>query len=459
MGSPGIAPAAGELAPGVPLSFNQEFLCGFDRGDTEGPFGPRFHIVHGWRLAGHIDLPALRGALTDVVARHEALRTSIVRDATAPYQQVFPPSPPELVVRDLPAVAPADRDRAVEDLIIEVESGPISARELPLIRAVLGRFDDNDSVLVLIVHHSATDGWSVRLIIRDLATYYAARRGHDVTDLADPPQYREFSEWQRANSMEPAADAARAYWREKLRGAEILSLPTDRPKSSGLSESTSVYRFLMSADLLSATLALARRRRSTPFMVMLGAFMLVVHRRTGATDIVVPTFSPGRGEERFSDTVGPFFNFLPLRAELAGCPTFADLVDRIRATCLEAYSHDIPFGQLLAEAPQLMLPTLEDGRAACVLQVFPFPFLLDGTLIGDVTYSEVRRRLRSQPVGSDVPNGALWTLNLDPAGDVVGGIQFNSNLFDERTMRDLVTEFRQALQDTVTAPAAPLRLA
>jgi non-ribosomal peptide synthetase component F len=238
----------------------------------------------------------------------------------------------------------------------------------------------------------------------------------------------------------------------------VLSLPTDLPKSAGLSESTSVYRFLIDAELVGATLELARATRSTPFMVMLGAFSVLVHRLTGDTDIVVPTFTPGRGLDRFQQTVGPFFNYLPLRTDIAGCTTFKQVIDRVRATCLEAYSYDIPFHQLLAEAPELMLPTLADERAACVFQVFPFPFLLDATKIGDVEYTEVRRRLRSQPIGSDVPNGALWTLNLDPAGDIVGGIQFNNNLFTETSTAAMVDAFRAALRDTVLSPATPLTL-
>lgn len=103
-----------------------------------------------------------------------------------------------------------------------------------------------------------------------------------------------------------------------------------------------------------------------------------------------------------------------------------------------------------------MGPVMEDDRAACVFQVFPFPFVLDGTRIGDLEYTEIRRRLDSQPVGSDVPNGALWTLNLDPAGDVVAGIQYNSNLYDESSVAAMVDRFRQTLSEVVDAPDAPL---
>ncbi|CAL9400586.1 Linear gramicidin synthase subunit D [Streptomyces sp. enrichment culture] len=457
--SPDMKPQAGESVGRIPLSFNQEFLYGFDRGDDEGPFGPRFHIVHGWWLRGKVHVDTLRQALDDVVARHEALRTVVVRDAGEWYQRVHPPMPGRLEVREAAAGLDADaRDRAALRLVTEVESGTIDARELPLFKATLLRFDEETAVLALIVHHSAADGWSVRRIIRDLALRYAARRGSAVPEPPPALPYRDFVAWQREFSESEAAQRSRDFWRDKLAGARVMSVPTDRPKSSGLPETTAVYRFTIDAPLVSRALELARSLRSTPFMVLLGAFALLVRRTGGSTDVVVPTFSPGREREEFQHTVGPFLNLLPLRTELAGCRDFREVVARVRASCLEAYSHDIPFVQILAQAPELMEPVMEDDRAACVFQVFPFPFVLDGERIGDVEYTEIRRRLDSQPVCSDVPNGALWTLNLDPAGDVVAGIQYNSNLYDESSVAAMVDRFRQILSEVVGAPDAPLDL-
>lgn len=457
---------AGDVAGRIPLSLNQEFLYGFDRGDDEGPSGPRFHIVHGWWLRGAVDVDTLREALDDVVARHEALRTEVVRGEEGWYQRVRPPVPVRWDVREAAGVDAGGtdgggvdaggRERAAERLLTEVESGTIDARELPLIKATLLRFDEESSVLVLIVHHTAADGWSVRRIIRDLAVLYAARRGHAVPELPPALPYREFVAWQHEFAASAAAERARDFWRKNLAGARIISVPTDRPKSSGLPESTAVYRFGIDAPLVSRAVDMAKALRSTPFMVLLGAFALMVQRTTGSTDVVVPTFSPGRDQERFQYTVGPFLNLLPLRTELAGCRDFSEVVARIRTSCLEAYSHDIPSVHILAEAPDLMGPVMEDDRAACVFQVFPFPFVLDGTRIGDLEYTEIRRRLDSQPVGSDVPNGALWTLNLDPAGDVVAGIQYNSNLYDESSVAAMVDRFRQTLSEVVDAPDAPL---
>src|SRR5579863_7166784 len=137
-----------------PLSFTQEWFITLDQGDDGGTFGSRFMIVSALRVTGHVDLAVLQGALNDVVARHELLRTLVVRDADPPYQMVLPPCQVPLEVRDLPPITGKSRDIVVQELFLEAEAGSISAREVPLMKARLCRFDDRDSVLLLTVHHS-----------------------------------------------------------------------------------------------------------------------------------------------------------------------------------------------------------------------------------------------------------------------------------------------------------------
>ena len=143
-----------------PLSFTQEWFCSLDRGDAGGAFGLRFILVCPIRITGPVDVAVLQGALDDVVARHELLRTLVVRDADPPYQLVRPPCPVPLEVRDLPPVTGKSRDMAVQELILQAEQGTMSVREVPMLRALLCRLDDRDSVLFLTVHHSVSDAWS-----------------------------------------------------------------------------------------------------------------------------------------------------------------------------------------------------------------------------------------------------------------------------------------------------------
>lgn len=442
----------------IPLSFNQEFLCMFDQGDEQGPFGPLYNIVGGWRLAGKVDVDVLQGALDDVVARHEALRTTIVRTPGGQRQEILPPSPVSLTVREMPEADPAARDRLAEELLIEVEGGHYGVGELPLLRAVVGRFDEDDAVLVLVVHHTAADEVSLQLIIRDLGVLYAGRRAHETAELPEPTQFQDFARWERERYAPDADVKARGYWREQLAGARITGVPTDHLKSAGVEKTTSVHRFLVGAELTSAALAVARETRSSAFMVLLAAYKVFLNKRLGATDVVVPTMASGRGPARFQNTVGAFFNFVPLRTDLSGAMTFREVVERTRATCLRAYAHPLPFGQVVAEAPELAGSFMADDLGVIAFQVFQFP-ALEGEPAGDLRISEIRRRLLSQPVSTDIPDGVMFQLDIDPAtGEMLGHVGYNTNLYQEATMRDFAAAFVASLETTVRTPDALLSL-
>lgn len=442
----------------APLSLNQEFVVLFDGGGEDGPFGPHYHIVEAWRVKGPVDVEALRSALRDVVERHEALRTVIVRDGDDKYQAIHPPSTPELTVRDLPAEPGKTREQQAGDLIRELENGTIAADQPPLIKAVLARFDDQDSVLALMTHHIATDGWSVRVIIRDLVNRYAAHRGFAVPELPKAPQYREFAAWSReAPEAQPAA--AIDYWRKTLSGALISALPTDIARSAGVPPTTGAYRFAIPADLAAAATKLANASRGTTAIVLLAAYQVVVQRKLKSTDVVLATFTPGRGGRLFQDTVGSFFNFIPLRTDLAGCATFRDVLQRTRRTCLDAYSHDIPSLHIFGLAPELMGPAMTDNAAAAVFQVFPDPVMLADNTPGDLTFTEISREPRNQERTSAMPDGMLWTLSNAPSGEMIGQITFKRNIFSDATIGAMAEEFSQVLAQVLQSPDAPLDLA
>jgi hypothetical protein len=441
----------------IPLSLNQEFVCLFDYGGEDGPFGPHYHIVEAWRVGGTVDAAALRRALRDVVERHEALRTVIVRDDGEKYQRIYPASTPELSVRDLAAEPGKSRDQQAEELIRELENGTISAEEPPFIKAVLARFDDQDSVLALITHHIATDGWAVRVIIRDLVNRYAAQLGLDVPELPKAPQYQEFAAW----SLEPP-DARPAgpidYWRKTLAGAQISALPTDFARSAGVPQTTGAFRFSISADLATAAARLATESRSTTAIVLLAAYQLVVQRKLRSQDIIIATFTPGRAGRVFQDTVGSFFNFIPLRTDLTGCSTFREVLERTRRTCLDAYSHDIPSLHIFGLAPELMGPAMSDNGAAAVFQVFPDPVMLADNIPGDLRLVEISREPRGQERTSAMPDGVLWTLSTAPSGDMIGAITFKRNIFGDATIGAMAEEFSQVLAQVLPSPDAPLQL-
>jgi condensation enzyme len=438
----------------APLTTSQQFLAMFDKGPDHGPFGPRHIMSYGARITGPVDSAALRDALHDVVVRHEALRTTIVRDVEPPYQQVLPPAAPQLAEYPL-SPDEGSRDTAAHEFFNRMETGPCPYDEQPLLRAALGRFDDEDSVLVLNAHHMVTDGWSLPIIMRDLTQFYAARRGFGEAKLPEMAQYREFAEWQKDELDGPALTKARAYWREQLAGAALVPLPTDRPRTDAIGV-YAVHRFLIDRELTSATWLLAKQLRCSPFMVLFAAYTLMMHKVTGVTDLTLPTMTSGRNDPRFTETVGPIFNFMPLRTDLSECRTFRDLLVRTRTTCLEMYSNEIPFSEAVGQAPHIVAAFEDLDKAMQAFQCFQFPAGADSTTVGDIRITEMRRRVLSAEHTSDIPDGAVWALDILPEGEIACGIKYNTNEFDEATVLGTAAEYRDILRAMVADVDAPL---
>jgi hypothetical protein len=430
---------------GAPLSFNQEFLLSFDKGDADGAFGERHTLVDAWRLTGPVDAAVLQRALDDVVARHDVLRTEVVADDDGGHQVVHPPSPADLSVRTL---GDGDRDHEAEVLLNEVDVQPFTVREIPLLRAVLGRFDDEDSVLVLATHHVASDDWSMGLLVRDLAACYTARLTGRPAGLPDAPGYARFAAWQRGSGV--SDERARAHWRHRLAGHGMTAVPTDRPRPDDRHDVYAAHRTIFDEELSATVLAFARSVRSTPFMVLLAAHQMQLRDLTGATAVMTPTFTAGRYQERFNDTVGPFFNLLPLLTDLTGTRHLRDVVGRVRTTCFEAYAHDIPFGDIVEEAPGIAEAFGDPGGAVVAFQVLQPPAFADDLVFGEATGTAIRDRRLSQQRSSSIPNGGSWALEILRSGRIASNLKYNANTFDHSTIAAIAEDLRHRLAAALT---------
>jgi hypothetical protein len=437
-----------------PLSFTQEWFLTMDKGDETGPFGSRYLIVMGLRITGPVDLTVLQGALDDVVARHELLRTLVVRDANPPYQMVLPPCSVPLEVRDLPAVTGKSRDRVNRELFVEAESGAISTREVPLLRALLARFDDRDSALLVTVHHSVSDGWSVGVIVRDLAAFYEARVTGAAPKLAEMRQYREYVEWQRASAASTDDDGALSYWAAKLDGAREFVMPTDHGHPKRYSSPYSMHGFTVDADTMAAAVALANATRGTLFTVMLAAIYVLANEITGATDLTVDAVTSGRNELQFHNTTGLFLNVLPFRTELADCTSFRDVVLKTRDTFIDAMAHELPAGLLEKTFPDY-IRSREDTRMA--------QFLISDTSSQDgpetFPIAEGARALELPPPEGedaethDLPGGGtVWYLSAEANGPLHGNVQFNLDEFEASTAQSWTAGLNRILASAVRDP-------
>jgi len=433
-----------------PLSFTQEWFVTMDKGDAGGPFSPRYLLASVLRITGPVDLAVLQGALDDVVARHELLRTVVVRDADPPYQQVFPPCQVPLEVRDLPPVAGESRDMVVQELIVEAEAGTISARQVPLLRALLGRFDDRDSALFLTVHHSASDGWSVQLILHDLGAFYAARVSGTPPKLPQMRQYREFAEWQRASASTPD-DGALKYWAEKLDGARETVMPNDHPHPDLYSRPYSMHVFGIDADTMTAATALATATRGTRFMVMLSAIYVLMNQITGATDLTVPAITAGRNELQFHNTMGLFLNVLPFRTQIADCTSFRDVVRKTRDTFIDAMANELPIGLLEQTFPDY-IKSRQDRRTSQLLIMQPPAQYGEMTLPIAEGATEIDEVLLEEAESSDIPGGTEWHLNTQPDGALSGAMHYNLDEFEQSTVQGWSTGLKQILASAARDP-------
>jgi hypothetical protein len=408
-------------------------------------------IVSALRITGAVNLAVLQGALDDVVARHELLRTVVVRDADPPYQMVCPPCQVPLEVRGLPPVPRKSRDMMIQELILEVQAGTISAREVPL----LCRFDDRDSALLLTVHHSVSDGWSVQVILRDLGAFYAARVSGAPPKLPQMRQYREYAEWQRANAS-TADDGALKYWADQLDGAREFVIPNDHGHPERYSRPYSLHVFGIDADTIGAAAVLANATRGTPFMVLLSAIYVLAHQITGATDLTVKAVTAGRTELEFHNTMGMFLNVVPFRTEIADCTSFRDIVLKTRETFIDAMANELPASMLERAFPDF-IRSREDTRMSQVLILqTPSQF---GEMVLPIAEGakEVDEVLLAEAESSDILGGTEWHLTPQPDGAVNGSLHFNLDEFEESTPEVWTAALNRILASAVRDPGQDWR--
>ncbi|QFR97692.1 amino acid adenylation domain-containing protein [Streptomyces tsukubensis] len=450
------------LPPLSPAQRRLWFLHGLD------PADPAYHIPVAVRLTGALDHEALRGALADVVARHESLRTLIGESGDEPYQAVLDPGDarPEMPVTP---VAEAELDEALRTAATR---GFDLAAGIPL-RAELFALAPDHHVLLLTAHHIAADGWSMGPLSQDLAGAYAARAvGRAPNWPPLPVQYTDYTLWQRAllgTPDEPDSVAARqlAYWTERMKDApEETVLPTDRPRpqrSTGRGGSVGVG---LGAETARAVTALAKATATSTFMVLHTALAALLGRIGPDDDITIGTPVAGRTDEALDGLVGFFVNSLPLRVRTDGAPTFRELLARVKETDLAAYAHqDLPFERLVEEVRptrsltrhplfQIML-TLNNTRAPR-LDLPGLHATMTGVATGgakfDLSFSFSEEPGSGAPGRGEAGTGGTAT---EPGG-LAGTLEFARDLFDDATALRLADWFRRLVAGAVAAPDTPV---
>jgi amino acid adenylation domain-containing protein len=433
----------------LPLSFAQQRLWFLHRLE---PASPVYNMPAALHLPGRLDRAMLAAALGEVARRHESLRTRCIAidgELGEPVQTVDPPAGVPLPEIDLAGLPAARRLEEARRLARAEALHPFDLARGPLLRTALVRLGEAEQLLLLTMHHVISDGWSLRVLARELSALYDAgleRRRSPLPELAI--QYGDYAVWQRGWLRGEVLEAELAHWRARLAGAPpVLDLPLDRPRPARLSSRGASRALALPPALLPLLQALARRQGVTLFMAVLAAFQALLARISNTDDVSVGSPVAGRGQLRTEGLIGFFVNTLVLRTDLSGAPSFAELLARVRETSLAAYAHqDLPFEKLVEE-----LHPQRDLRLAPLYQV---SFVLDSDPLPALRLGDVEASLWLLETEIEKFDLSL-TLGVGAEG-LSGAIGFRSDLFDGTTIERLAGSFARLLAGAVAAPQQSL---
>ncbi len=424
-----------------PLSFAQERLWFLDRLE---PGSPLYIIPAALEIEGRLDVAALAASLGEIVRRHEALRTTFAARPEGPVQIVHSaPVLLEIPVVDLRGLP--DSERIARRMATEEARRPFDLARGPLLRALLLRLEDERHLAVLTVHHIVSDGWSMGVLVREIAALYPAVAS---SFPALPVQYADFAVWQRERLQGEMLERELAFWRQTLAGAPLaLGLPTDLPRPA-----VQTFRGAQAAVRLEPALVAALRESGrasgvTLFMQILAAFEILLQRWTGQDALLVGSPIAGRARAEVQGLIGFFVNTLVLRGDLAGDPTVAELLGRVRRTALAAFSHqELPFGRLVEE----LQPERDLSRSPLVQAMF----VLQPAEAEALELPGLAIRPRDLDTGT-----AKFELTLhlaEGAGEVSGWLEYNTDLFAPATVRRLAGQLGMLLRALPTSAELPL---
>ncbi|WP_227025813.1 non-ribosomal peptide synthetase [Streptomyces fodineus] len=432
----------------IPLSYAQRRM--WVTNQLEGG-AETYNISPTFRLTGPLDQDALVAAIRDVVGRHEILRTTYVTDDDDEPHQWILPMAEGLVQVPVVDVAPEDLSGAVDEVIAHHFD---LASEIPL-RASLFRLSPQEHVLVLVIHHIASDGVSGGPLVRDLTTAYTARR--DGRAPAWEPlavQYKDYALWQRELLGDPAdpgslAAAQAEYWRTELAGVpQPLSLPLDRPRPAERSLHGDKVDFEVEAEVASGLQTLADERGMTMSMVLQAALAVLLRKLGAEEDVTIGNPIAGRTDEALADLVGVFVNTQVLRVDLSGDPSFADLLAQVRDKALAAYEHqDVPF--------EMLVELINPDRSAAYQPLFQVTFAWQNFEKQDFELAGLKVEFEQHLVSAAMFD-LLFSMAQDESGALRGDLMYATQLFDRDTVEAITARFTRLLKQLAADPESPV---
>ncbi|MDQ1742815.1 MAG: hypothetical protein QOE23_1154 [Pseudonocardiales bacterium] len=423
----------------APMSFAQRSLWLAEQLD---PGHPTFNVPAVVRITGELDDGALEWALNRVIERHETLRTVFELADGEPTQVVRTELPVRLVSEPAAPEQLAGLIQREVETVFDLERGP-------LVRLRLFRTGTDSAVLVLVMHHLVSDGWSAAILFHELTELYRARRSATPADLAELDiQYLDFAAWQHEQLRGPVLEELRRYWTAQLGGMPALQLPGDAGRPARRTPRGATLRIRLPRELTDRIEALARQQQASAFMVLLAALDVLLFRLSGQFDIAVSSPVTGRERPEVKGLIGYFVNTLILRSDLSGDPTFTELLGRVRGTCLDAYRHqDLPFdevvglvgGQRRTGAGQPLT------RVDLTWQNLPFVSWQAGDLL-----------VEPQDIDTGTTKDDLAFTFVPTADGYTGTLEYSQDLFDADTAGRLAEQLTILLDGATADPDRPI---
>ena len=425
-----------------PASFGQRRLWFLDQFE---PMSPYYNIPTAYRLHGPFRIDVFRRAMQEIVDRHEALRTTLVAIDGQPKQVVSPGGAAAIGYDDLQVLPEADREVEASRRVLSEAQMPFDLARGPLLRCRVLRLEANEHIILITMHHIISDGWSIGVMMDELTTLYAAFQEGRPSPLAPLPiQYPDFAQWQQEWFQGNVLERQLSYWKKQLADSpELLEIPTDRPRPPVYTNVGNTLSVLYGKELLDALGTLGKCEGATLYMVLLAAFQTLLYRYSGQEENCVGTPIANRTQADLEKLIGLFINTLVIRTKFSDDPTFRKLVHRVRETLLDAYAHqDLPF-EMLLEALQL-------DRDMSHTPLFQVMFILQNTpstvqILPGVTLSAV------EPKMGTATYDMTWSLSESRDGLHVA-VEYNTDLFDETTIKRLVLHYENLLRAIVRSP-------
>ncbi|MCA1615208.1 MAG: amino acid adenylation domain-containing protein [Acidobacteria bacterium] len=425
----------------APLSYAQRRLWFLDQLE---PYQSTYNLTSATRIRGALNVAALEQSFNEVARRHEVMRTTFPDVEGKPVAVSHPHRFTPLEVRDLAALNEEARAAELKRLSEAEAQKPFDLARGPLWRASIVRIDEEEHMLLYTMHHIISDGWSMGVLVREVAACYEAFSNDSAPSLAElPVQYADYAAWQQRRAEE--YEGQLAYWEERLSGApEALELPTDRPRRRAGTRRGGTVAFRLTPEVMAALKAVSRGEGATLFMALLAGFEALLYRQTGQESFAVGTPVAGRSREEVRDLIGFFVNTLALPADVSGDPTFAELLGRVRAEALGGYAHEgAPFERVVER--------LRPARALDRSPIFQVMLALDNTPQEELRLGE----LQVERLPSD-GGAAKYDLSLslrEEGGGLSATLGYDADIFDEATVRALAERYEVLLAGAAADPA------